>query len=100
MITAMKLERWFELNKKRQELEREARALEKEKDLLSVEFEADLIAADKDSLVRGKYRVALIDGRPTVAWKDEFVRGLGAEAANLLVQSAPVKKRVVVVAIG
>lgn len=93
-ITAEKLERWYELNQKRQELEREARQFDKERELLSTEIKAALEADGKYSVLRGRFRVSLVDGRPTVSWKDELVKIAGADRAAELVAAAPVPKRV------
>ena len=49
-------------------------------------------------MVRGDYRVQLVDGRPTVSWKDEFVREAGAERAADILKLAPVPKKIEVVA--
>lgn len=93
-ISAKKMEKWLTLNARRLELEREARAVEKEKDLLSTEFKAALDAEGKDSITRGKFRVGLVAGRPSVSWKDELVGRLGAELANSIVQRAPVPRKI------
>lgn len=93
-ITEEKLTRWYVLNKERLDLEREARQLDKERELLSTEFKAALEADGKASVSRGRFRVSLVDGRPSVAWKDELVRIAGADKAAELVAAAPVPKRV------
>lgn len=94
-IKAETLERWHELDSRRKELEREARQLVAERDLLSTDLQASLEAMGKDQCTRGAYRVSLVEGRAVVAWKDEFVRRLGAELAAKLAQEAvPGPKRI------
>lgn len=97
-ITPADCQKWIDLEARRLELEREARKAESDRDLLSKQFQAYLDEMGATSLKRGKFDIAIVDGRPSVAWKDEFVKVAGAEKASALSASATGKKKIQVTA--
>lgn len=97
-ITAEQAAKWIELNTRRLELEREARALDKERELLSVEFQQALDAKGQDVMKvgGGEFVIKLVEGNGSVKWKDEFIRVAGSAKATELTAAAPKSKKVVV----
>lgn len=78
---ADQLARYHELETQRKDLERQARLLQSEERLIGQQIEEALTASGTDKIRRGNYEARWIDGRVNVAWKDEFLRRLGAAAA-------------------
>lgn len=76
---AATLQEWYERDQRRKDLEREARQLAAENAVMAKDLQAALIAAGRTEIARGEYRAGLVDGRATVAWKEEFIRVAGAE---------------------
>lgn len=80
---------WVERDERRKDLEREARQLKTENDLITDDLFQSLKAADKTTVVRGKYRGELTKRSGTVSWKQEFIRSAGAVKADALAKAAP-----------
>ena len=93
-ITKDQIEEFVKLEEERKALEQKARALGKRTSALADHFKAHLEAKKKTAITRSGYRITLVDGRPSVAWKDEFIKVAGPLAADDLLKSAPVSKRV------
>lgn len=98
-LTKEALKRYRELRDKKSAIEREARTIGKELDQIAELCLAELTSAGKDSIRRHGFQLSLVEGRATVAWKDEFIRVAGAEEANLIQASATPTKRLEVVAL-
>jgi hypothetical protein len=81
---------------RRLELEREARTLAKENELFRDDLEAALDAAGKTSLTRGPHEAGFEESRAAIAWKTEFIRVAGADAASELAAAAPSKRKLVI----
>jgi hypothetical protein len=97
-ITAAKLDRYRELETEATELAGRAATLRREAKTILDEAEADLIATGKTEAKRGGYLLRWKMGRASIAWKNEFVRVAGAEAADQLSKAAPEKKSLEVIA--
>lgn len=95
-ITKTSLDRWRQLQADKKELERKARALDVEAKAIEASAKADLESSGKDHINRGGYRIAWVEGRASIAWKNEFVDKLGAEAAAEIAAKAPVKKSMLI----
>lgn len=83
------LARYCELRERKRKLESEARSLETEINQLSDLAMSYLEEIDKNVATIHGYRVAIEEGRAYVAWKDEFVRVAGSDAAAHLSTNAP-----------
>lgn len=91
-ITKTSLDRWRQLKNDQKELDRKSRALEVEAKAIEASAKADLTASGKDHINRGGYRIAWVEGRASIAWKNVIVKELGAEAVAKIASAAPVKK--------
>jgi len=82
---------FLDLEERRKTLEREARQLGKQ----SGEIADRLLAYARahggkgQSIVRSGYVLAVVIGRGSVPWKQEFVRVAGLDAAEALIAAAP-----------
>lgn len=92
-MNAQTLARYWELDERRRELEREARQLKQELELLENDIVAAVRASGKNQLRRGNYLAVLLDYRSQPRWKEEFIRVAGAEAAVHIALNAPVVQR-------
>lgn len=95
--TKVQLARLCELKSKKSGLESEARALETEIDKLTEVCCQYLDDIEKDTAKVNGYQLTYVPGQARVAWKEEFVDVMGAEAAAELQKSAPRPPRLVVV---
>ncbi len=77
-VTKVQLDRWAECERQATELRRQATALSKEAEAIESIAKADLESTGKPTANRSGYRLELVDGRLSVAWKDELVSRLGA----------------------
>lgn len=98
-ITAEQLAEYVELDSQRKELDRQSRAIAKQQGILTSHFQAELERLGQKSTKRGDYQVALVDGRGTVAWKDELIREIGPLKVAEIAEAAPAKTKVVVEAV-
>lgn len=92
-ITADLLKKRRKLDEEQKELERQARAVAKQKTAIDTDLKAELVRVGKTSIARGGYRVSIVDGRPTVSWKTEFIKISGAQMAVELEEAAPRSQR-------
>lgn len=92
-ITEEQLARWFDLNARRATLEKEARTLKSEMDKISAEVMAALEAAGRTEMSRGNYAAEVRPGPAFVAWKEEFLKVAGAEAAAQVQKKAEPSQR-------
>lgn len=92
-LDAELLERYWRLDQRRRELERQARQLKAEADLLGRDIEAFLEQSGRQQLRRGDYLARWVETRAPVAWKQEFIRIAGAEEAIRLSLAAPWVRR-------
>lgn len=92
-MTAETLSRYWDLDERRRQLEREARQLKQELDILEAEISAALRAAGKTQLRRGQYLAMLVDYRAAPRWKEEFIRLAGADKAVEIALNCPVVQR-------
>lgn len=88
-ITPEVLKKRRQLDDRQKELEREARAIAKEKTAIDTDLKAALEKAGKTSIARGGFRVSLVEGRPSVSWKGEFVKLATAQVAAEIEANAP-----------
>lgn len=93
-ITAEQLAEYVDLEQRRKELDRQSRALAKQQGILANHFQAALEKAGQKSTARGSYRVALIEGKGTVAWKEELIKQIGPLKVAEIAEAAPTKTRV------
>lgn len=82
------LARYCELRERKRLLESEARGLETEINQLADVATSYLEEIEKNAATVHGYRVTLEEGRAYVAWKDEFVRVAGADAAVKIAKDA------------
>lgn len=76
------------------ELESKARKLRARQSQIDEIAEAELAKSGKSSIKRcGGWLLTWITGRATVAWRDEFIRIAGAEAADKLTAAAKPKPK-------
>ena len=99
-IDAETLRAWHERDQRRKDLERQARQLKVENDQVAGEIKAALEEEDKSEVRRGDFRARLVPGRPTVPWKEEFIRALGADAAAEVLAAAPVPLQLTIAPVG
>lgn len=76
-----------------QELESRARKLRQRVAQIEAIAEAELVDSEKQSIKRCGHLLAWAEGRATVAWKDEFIRVAGVEAADELAKNAAPKPK-------
>lgn len=88
------LDRYFELEKERLSLGRQAKALGEQQATLEEKFEAYVRAegGKQRCKIRFGYRLLLKDKRESVGWKNAFVGVAGKEAAESLVEAQPTKE--------
>lgn len=91
-VTATELDKYRALETEAAELSARAATLKREAKVIATKAEADLEATGKPSVKRGGYLLKWADGRASIAWKTEFVRVAGAEAADKLAKDAPKKR--------
>lgn len=87
-ITRKDLDRYWQLEEQRKALEQQARTLKAAAKALEDQFKQALEEAGIREHVVADYRVALVEGRPSVSWKTQFIRVAGAEAAQKLLEHA------------
>ncbi len=87
-ISAEELAEFCRLDAERKDLDRQSRLLAKRQDQIRTHCRAVLDGLGKTDLVRYGYRLSIVEGRATVAWKDAFIEQLGPEAAAELVDAA------------
>lgn len=88
-ITPEVLKKRRTLDARQKELECEARAIKKEKDAIDTDLKAALKKAGKTSVARGGFRVSLVEGRPSVSWKGEFIKIATAQVAAEIEANSP-----------
>jgi len=93
-IEQNQLTEFLSLEAERKALEQKARAIAKRTDALKAHFKTFLGELDKQSVTRHGFRITIVDGRPSVSWKDEFIRVAGPIAADDVLTSAPKSKGV------
>jgi hypothetical protein len=93
-ITADQLAEYTQLEEQRKELDRQSRAIAKQQGILSDHFRTELEKSGAKSTARGAYRVALVESRGAVAWKDELIKEIGPLKVAEIAETAPVKIRV------
>jgi len=93
-ITKEQCEEFLKLDKERSALDQKSRALKKRTDALKSHFKAFLAEQGKDSVKRNGFQLTLVDGKPSVSWKDEFVRVAGPLAADEVLTNAERSKGV------
>ncbi len=81
-VTKAQLDRWAECNRQATELRRQASTLSKEADAIEAIAKADLESTGKQSVTRNGYRLEMVEGRMSVAWKDELIARCGAAVAD------------------
>lgn len=95
-ITGQVLERWLELNERRERLTKEARQFDAEMKLIEEEVQAAMEAEEKGRIVRGQGVAELDEVANTVKWKEAYTRAHGAEAVAKLVLEAGKKKQLTI----
>lgn len=93
-ITAEELQEWESLESEISELQRRARALGSKRDQIKSKAMEQLQAAGKTAVKRLGFNITIAFGRASVAWKDAFVREVGAEAAAKLQAEARVTETI------
>lgn len=94
-LTRAEINRYFELECERLELARKAKDLA----ALQEKIEQRMIAAvranggKERTLITCGYRLAISMVRVGVKWKDEFVRAMGEDKAEQLVEAQPKKEK-------
>jgi len=88
-VTAAQLDRWRQIEAQRKDLAAKVKALDTEAKQIAKAASDDLAATGKQSAKRGDYLLTWKMGRASVAWKGEFIRVAGAEAAEKLANEAP-----------
>lgn len=85
------IEQYLTHRARRQELEREARAVQTAEEALRRELAAYVRAhgGRQRCVLHAGYRLALVAGRALVAWKEAFIRLAGPARAAELAESAP-----------
>jgi len=94
------LREWVENDRRRKDLEKEARQLKEQNDLVAKDLLAALQAAGKAEITRGAFRAQIIDGRAYPSWKEEFIRRNGADEAAKIAAAQVAPKKVEIVEIG
>jgi len=96
-ITRHEIEEFLELDKRRKELEREARQLKARQDRI----EADLLVFTRakskkpgSAVTRSGFTLSIFEGRPYVNWKNEFVDVAGNDKAELLIKAAKGREKI------
>ena len=74
-------------------LESRARKLRSRQSQIDAIAQAALEKSGKQTIKRCGFTIAWIAGRALVAWKDEFIRACGVEAADSLAANAPAKPK-------
>ncbi len=87
--TKAELARYCELKERKRLLESEARSLETEINQLSDLTMSYMEEIEKNAATIHGYRVTIEEGRAYVAWKDQFVRVAGGDAAAQIAANAP-----------
>ena len=91
--TRQDLLKWKRIHGRRLEIQREARGLDKEeKELFGQFFEYAKVATRRKTIKQvmiAGFRLVLTKVRPSVAWKQEFVKVLGEGAAEKVIGSKP-----------
>lgn len=89
------VERYYELNEQRKNLERQAENIEREQKLIKAKIIAFIKDQGGKSLAVAKwgFRLAINLWAGTVKWKDEFIRVASAEEATQLSDAAPKQER-------
>ena len=95
-ITRDELDQYAADNAEQKKLASQARALKKRCDAIEKKVAAQLAANGKTSATRLGYGLALVDGRPYVSWKDEFIRVEGEDEADRIWAAAEPGKKVVI----
>lgn len=93
-VTKADFSKWQELEAKRLELQREAKAIAALLEPIEEKFEAFVRAKEpkKLSIATCGFVLAIQTKPGTVKWKDEFIRVEGTEAAEALSKAAPTRE--------
>ena len=97
-ISREDLDEYARLNGERRALERQARTLGERCKEIEAAVLQQMKASGKQIAKRYDYTLALIDGRATVAWKDEYIKAFGIEAATELQSQAVAPQKVTITA--
>lgn len=92
------LDEYARLNAERKVLDKQSRTLAARCKQIEKAVHEQLEAAGKSACKRFGYQLALIEGRPSIAWKDAFIRECGAEKADELQKAAEVPIKVTITA--
>lgn len=85
---------WVERDRRRKELKRESDQLDATNKILAGDVAKALAAAGKTEVRRGEFRATFVDGPRQPAWKDEFLRIVGEEAAATVVAATEPSRRI------
>lgn len=88
-ITKAALDRHRAITLEAIELGRKARALQSEARAIESAAKADLVSSGRELVTRGGYKITMVEGKASIAWKDELVSRLGAEVAIQIAAAAP-----------
>jgi hypothetical protein len=99
-ITEEMLRGYWERDEERKALERKARQIEAGLKAAAEHIEAALKAEERVEVVRGEFRAGFVAGAAYVAWKNEFIKALGADKAGAIQQAAAPSRRLTVTRIG
>lgn len=87
--TLENLELYVKLDRDRKVAEATAESCKKQQELIATEIRAWLAHRKKNSITSGKFVVNLIEGARYPKWKDEYIKEMGAEAAEAVKEATP-----------
>jgi hypothetical protein len=90
-----KILKYFELDKKRKKLEREAKSLKQQQDAIEVDL-AKITTDAGGKIEREGFLLYFETKRGSVGWKEAFVKAKGDKAAEALIAAAPEKQELVI----
>jgi hypothetical protein len=97
-ITREELDEYARLNTERKAIDKQSRTLASRCKQIEAAVEEQLIADGKNACKRYGYQLALVEGRASIAWKDEFIRECGSEKVAALQAAAPITTKVTITA--
>lgn len=91
--TKPQIEEFLALKQEKAELDRRGRALDKKLELLSADFSKAIAthAPVNRELKIGGHRMWLVEGHRYPSWKDAYVRDLGIDKAEAVIQATTPK---------
>lgn len=93
-ITAELLKKRRKLDDEQKDFERKARAIARQKAAIDTDMKSELERVGRTSIARGGFRVSIVDGRPQVSWKTEFIKVSGAQVAAEIEDAATKSQRI------